>query len=76
MSFTFDFNSCYRENLNKSDRSEGLVQEIKSILIHHTKEITHKQMVILSPKHKNEIMSNVGIFDKFPIEHATRGSEM
>jgi hypothetical protein len=61
MSLTFGFNSFYRENLNKSDRSQGLVHEIKFILIYHTKEITHKQIVILSPRHKNKVMRNVGI---------------
>jgi hypothetical protein len=52
------------------------VSEIKYILIYHAKEITLKQIVILSPKHKNEAMRNADIFDKLPIEHATSGPEM
>jgi hypothetical protein len=52
------------------------VHEVKYILIYHTKEITHKQIVILSPKHKNKEMNNVDIFEHFPTEHATSGPEM
>jgi hypothetical protein len=42
----------------------------------HAKEITHKQIVILSPRHKNEEMRNVVIFEHFPMDHATCGTEM
>jgi tRNA A22 N-methylase len=52
------------------------VHEITCILICHTKEITRKQRIILRPKHKNEELRNVDIFEYFPIEHATSGPEM
>lgn len=42
----------------------------------HTQEITYKQIVISSSKHRNEEMKIVDIFDNFPKEHATRSPEM
>ena len=49
---------------------------ITSILIYHTKEIIHKQTVILNPKHKDEEMRNVDLFENSPIEHLTSGPEI
>jgi hypothetical protein len=52
------------------------VHEIKYILIYQTKGITHKQIVNLNTKYRNEEKQYEGIFDKVPTEHSTGGLEM